>query len=260
MPLLTGLLSDLQVVGQGDGKEDVSIVHAPFALAPTPFPQLEFELVQRSMPLFSSLVHAVSQDGRYLARTLAAAAKHDDFTSRLLGVWRESAELRAQFGTSVVLGLHRSDYMLDEPSASLLQVELNTIASSFGSLSTRVSELHRYLLTLHPTLSDVDVSQLPEQRALQGFAAAIALAHNENCKAQKLGADAVVVMVVQPGERNAFDQQWLQVALWQEHGVRVARRTLTEIATTSSTNGSGTMRCGLLIAVLIVQCMDEQWM
>ena len=47
----------------------------------------------------------------------------------------------------VRLGLHRSDYMLHRPAAApgedaapvgILQVELNTIASSFGCLSTKV--------------------------------------------------------------------------------------------------------------------------
>lgn len=42
----------------------------------------------------------------------------------------------------IILGLHRSDYMLhsveNDPRA-LMQVELNTIAASFGALSSKVS-------------------------------------------------------------------------------------------------------------------------
>jgi glutathione synthase len=41
------------------------------------------------------------------------------------------------------LGLHRSDYMLDEQTKFLLQIELNTISASFPGLGCRVSELHR---------------------------------------------------------------------------------------------------------------------
>ena len=41
----------------------------------------------------------------------------------------------------------RSDYMVDEPSGSILQVELNTIASSFGCLSTKVRVGGRDLVT-----------------------------------------------------------------------------------------------------------------
>jgi len=41
------------------------------------------------------------------------------------------------------LGLHRSDYMLDEQTKSLLQIELNTISSSFAGFSSLVTQLHR---------------------------------------------------------------------------------------------------------------------
>ena len=113
-----------QIMGQGDGVDDVSVIHAPFSLVPTPFPRSEFELVQRSMPLFSSLVHTISQDSQYLATTLRAAAQYDDFTGSLLAIFQETAEAREKLGSRVSLGLHRSDYMLDEPSTSLLQVRL----------------------------------------------------------------------------------------------------------------------------------------
>ena len=124
-----------------------------------------------------------------------------------------------------------------------MQVELNTIASSFGSLSTQVSKLHRYLLPLHPAWAQAQLSQLPEQNALAGFAAAIARAHELNCAAHKLGDSVVVVMVVQPGERNAFDQHWLAVALWEQHGVRVVRRTLREIHDRGHVDELGVFRC-----------------
>jgi hypothetical protein len=48
----------------------------------------------------------------------------------------------------IVLGLHRSDYMLhsvENDPRTFMQVELNTIASSFGALSSKVSEMHRVL-------------------------------------------------------------------------------------------------------------------
>jgi glutathione synthase len=36
-------------------------------------------------------------------------------------------------------------------------------------------------------------------------------------------------MVVQPGERNAYDQQWLQQTLWQQHGIVTHRLSLGEV-------------------------------
>lgn len=52
------------------------------------------------------------------------------------------------------LGLFRSDYMVhkepNDPGAkpTIKQVEFNTIASSFGGLSTKVSELHSWVFAV----------------------------------------------------------------------------------------------------------------
>lgn len=46
----------------------------------------------------------------------------------------------------VVLGLNRSDYMLDqrdEGPPAVKQIEINTFAASFGGLASRTAELHR---------------------------------------------------------------------------------------------------------------------
>ena len=111
-----------QVVGLGDGETDVSVVHAPFSLFPTPFPGSPFTAVRDTMPLFSLLVHQVSCDEEYLQQTLAAAAQFDGFTAKLLDVLVTTAAARRALGPGVSLGLHRSDYMLDEPSGCFLQV------------------------------------------------------------------------------------------------------------------------------------------
>lgn len=50
---------------------------------------------------------------------------------------------------SVHLGLHRSDYMInvDKNGSEIpLQIEINTIASSFGCLSKKVGDFHRFML------------------------------------------------------------------------------------------------------------------
>lgn len=44
-------------------------------------------------------------------------------------------------------------------------------------------------------------------------------------------------MVVQPGERNAYDQQWLQTRLWERHGVRTLRRTLAQVGASGQRRG-----------------------
>lgn len=126
-----------------------------------------------------------------------------------------------------------------------MQIELNTIAASFGSLSAQVSALHQHLVSLHPEGSAATPAALPRNGALHGFAAAIGAAHAAVVGQQKLPEASVVSMVVQPGERNAYDQQWLQTVLWQEHGVRVVRHTLAEIGGGSEVAADGAVRCVL---------------
>ena len=68
----------------------------------------------------------------------------DTFTRRLVDICRQvQVQGPAQ---NVYLGIHRSDYMLhhDKDPPQLLQVELNTIASSFGCLSALACQMHRY--------------------------------------------------------------------------------------------------------------------
>ena len=121
---------------------------------------------------------------------------------------------------------------------------MNTIASSFGCLSKKVGDLHRFMLSrnadtpaltalLHETApalsaatstatsssstarSTADASsdgikalanRIPVNRSLRMLAVALAMAHY-------LYGDstAVVAFVVQPGERNIADQRLLEV-------------------------------------------------
>ena len=73
---------------------------------------------------------------------------NDEFTQRLLNIYSNLSD--KQITSSVQLGIHRSDYMLNYDRAKditqLLQVEINTIASSFGCLSGKMSDYHRFLL------------------------------------------------------------------------------------------------------------------
>ncbi|GFH30925.1 glutathione synthetase, partial [Haematococcus lacustris] len=68
-----------------------------------------------------------------------------------------------------------------------------------SALTTR---LHRYIVSRLPPDTDLANSQLPDNAALEALPDALAAA------ARAQGAPGgVLVMVVQPGERNAYDQQ-----------------------------------------------------
>jgi len=242
---LDGLASDAMVwasqhglvVGSPNDATGVTLVHAPIAALPVAFPQKQFMHAKSVQLLFNMMVDAVAKDEQYLEETLQAAARQDNFTQRLLDVLRSSRTRRASLATAgrpeVCLGIHRTDYMLDTPSQGFLQVELNTIASSFGCLSSQVTRMHRYVLSRLPP-GMLDESRLPDNGALEGIpdaihtaATAVAIAGGSTSAS---GSGGVVVMVVQPGERNAYDQQWIQLQLWERHRLRTLRRTLKQLS------------------------------
>ncbi|CAL8463402.1 g2936 [Coccomyxa elongata] len=225
------------LVGLGDKERPYALTHAPISVVPVPFPRDSFEKARAAMQVFNKLIDRVSRDGEYLQHTLQPAAEFDDFTAKLLDVYRATREVRkARQQDELVLAINRSDYMLDEPSSTLLQVELNTIASSFGCLSTLVSRMHRHILE-RSAQPGVDLGRLPQNHATEEIADAIGAA------VQEYGdADAVVLFVVQPNERNSYDQQWLQQAIWERHRVRTLRCTLAEIAERGSLDASGQLR------------------
>ena len=81
--------------------------------------------------------------------------------------------------------MFRSDYMLDVPSSgsqehpSIKQVEFNTISSSFGALSSKVTDLHRFLVQsqTYPDESAPALNDLPENKAIDGLVHGLAEAH-----------------------------------------------------------------------------------
>lgn len=89
--------------------------------------------------------------------------------------------------------------------------------------------MHAYLLG-RLGASKAELAALPTHNAMDSIADAMGAAVVEYCTAAGCGAgEAVMMMVVQPGERNAYDQQWLQTRLWERHGVRTLRRSLAQV-------------------------------
>uniref|UniRef100_A0A061S7Y8 Glutathione synthetase n=1 Tax=Tetraselmis sp. GSL018 TaxID=582737 RepID=A0A061S7Y8_9CHLO len=208
-----------------------AVIHAPMSLLPAPFPRGEFCKARGVAPAFNLMIDAVSRDLGYLHETLERAAAEDEFTAQLL---RLSSELGPRCEDRV-LAINRSDYMLDEPSGRMLQVELNTIASSFGCLSNLVGNMHQYITSRLE--GGWTAGELPANEALEAIPAALAAAVSAY-------GGGVVLMVVQPGERNAYDQQWLQTNLWVNHRVRTIRRSLAEVAHQGRIGEDGKLRVG----------------
>ncbi|CAD6884917.1 unnamed protein product [Tilletia laevis] len=238
--------------------------------------------------LYAYLYARITLDHAFLERVIGAnVAKVDEFQGKLwecyLAVREEqskskSKEEDAPVGHRLHLGLFRSDYLLhapdddpDQPAASageewaleLKQVEFNTISASFGALSTRASELHRFSHTSTGAFFQAAPEQLstleclPPNRALQTLAGGLAAGHKAYIDAEVAPSahqssakpsDPAILFVVQPGERNAFDQRWLEFELGSVHSIRVLRATFDELAGAvqqSRSDGSGSFGASL---------------
>ncbi|OIV95121.1 hypothetical protein TanjilG_21511 [Lupinus angustifolius] len=230
---LHGLVVADKSVQSSGSVPGVGLVHAPISLLPTPFPESHWRQASELAPIFNELVDRVSLDGKFLQESLSRAKKADKFTSRLLDIHSKMLEINKK--EDIRLGLHRSDYMLDEQTKSLLQVELNTISSSFAGLGSLVSELHRSILSHYGKFIGLNSEKVPANSAASQFAEALAKAWTEfNLPG------AVILFVVQAEERNMYDQHLLSVALrerypflililYNTHGITTIRKTLAEV-------------------------------
>uniref|UniRef100_A0A2P2LUW1 Glutathione synthetaseic-like n=1 Tax=Rhizophora mucronata TaxID=61149 RepID=A0A2P2LUW1_RHIMU len=215
----------------------VGMMHAPFSLLPVAFPENHWKLACEVAPICNELVDRVSLDGNFLQESLSRTKKVDDFTSRLLDIHSKMLEINKK--EEIRLGLHRSDYMLDGQTKSLLQIELNTISSSFSGLSCLVSELHRSLLKHYGKHLGLDPKQVPVNSATNKFAEALAKAWTEYDD-----SSAMVMVVVQPEERNMYDQHWLCAILQESYNIRTIRRTLAQIDQEGKLLPDGTLIVG----------------
>ncbi|KAG1473679.1 hypothetical protein G6F56_000822 [Rhizopus delemar] len=231
---------------------NAAVTHAPFALYPTPFPRKEFEKAKVLQQPWNTLIHKMSQDESLIAETMETLSTLDEFTNQLYQIYL--AVKKEGIVQPASLGLHRNDYLLhagvdeDACAARIQQVEFNTISASFGSLSTRTSELYRFLLASIEGYGGklIEMNQLPKNHAIESFADGLA-------SAWKLynNPSARIVMIVQPGERNVFDQRWIEYDLQERHGILLMRLSLEDIYSraTLSPQNKGLLIDGYEVAV-----------
>lgn len=194
---------------------------APFMLIPSSIPKDLFQLAKDIQPLINELYYKVANDYDFLWRTLERTIAVDEFTAKQ---WEIVEQVKKSGLTkSLQIGMLRSDYMLDtakSESLSLSQVEVNTIASSFAGLSSRLAPVHRFIIgQLNP---DADIAKLPLNNASSDLTEAL------YCAWKAYGnPKAVVVFFIEEGEINAFDQRCHEVDLRKfDSTIKVFRRTM----------------------------------
>lgn len=193
----------------------VAVRHVPIACEPTPFPSESFKKALSYAPMFSQLVYRLlTSDKEVLLNTIRRVAEHDAFT--------QSLSKCINFGNRFEFGILRSDYMLDAPSSSLKQVELNTIACSLFGLAHKVTRLHQ-----------MRHANVPDNNCLEVVCNAFRKAHQLYKEAYQ--AEAIILMIIQDGERNVFDQSSIVIAL---HPIRAIRRTFSDLKYSISPDGA----------------------
>ncbi|KAM6135227.1 LOW QUALITY PROTEIN: glutathione synthetase-like [Pterocles gutturalis] len=218
--LLAGALMRLE--GEPNASEVMN--YAPFALLLSAVPSALAEPAYAVQQDFNLLVDAISQNKEFLECTLASTIKVDDFTAQLFRIHKQVLE--EGLAQSVFLGINRSDYMFDSGMASsdgtpaLKQIEINTIAGSFGGLTSRTAAVHRHVLKVLG--KSKEASHLLPNNPSKGLALGIA-------KAWELYGppSAVVMFLVEEVERNTFGQ-CVEYELWNRN-IRVIRRRFRDV-------------------------------
>lgn len=209
-------------------------VLAPITLFPTPYPREQYEKSLTIQKTYNMLYANVVSDGTWLTDVIRELSVHDqDFTGRLWDCY-----LKAKTNglvQNVSLALTRSDYMYDEISNKIKQVEFNTVSVSFGGLSAKVGQAHQYVDRLglyanRPFCKYYEDNELPmsesDKNLARGLYSGVKYYNDKYLSGEK---KSIVLMVVQPNERNAFDQRAIEYNLLNIHGVICKRVELPDV-------------------------------
>ncbi|XP_014731547.1 PREDICTED: glutathione synthetase [Sturnus vulgaris] len=247
--LLAGVLMR---TGEQPHSSDV-VNYAPFTLLPSAVPRALFEQAYAVQQDFNLLVDAISRNKEFLEQTLASTIKVDDFTARLFRIYMQVLE--EGLAQTVFLGINRSDYMFDcglDGQAALRQIEINTIAASFGGLTSHTADVHR--LVLKVLGKSEEASHLLPNNPAKGLALGIA-------KAWELYGSprAVVMFLVEEVQRNIFDQRCVENELWNRN-IRVVRKRFRDVFEQGSLDASRRLYMdGQEVAVYDQQCCSQRW-
>lgn len=113
------------------------------------------------------------------------------------------------------------------------QVEFNTIAASFGGLSSRVGSLHKYLLqtAAYPAEAArvIRPDFLPTNSSIESLAAGLGKAHIAYGSPKSSARLLCVVIITQEGERNVYDQKHVEYALFSYSRIKIFRLSFESV-------------------------------
>ena len=131
------------------------------------------------------------------------------------------------YNQKLSLSVLRVDYMLhQQPNSEITQikqVEINTISAGFGHVSTRMSTLHREILTWSGYKNLLD--KLPPNAPIEGIAAGFVEAWRRYGNPK-----AIIIFLILDIEINIADQRHLEYEIRrQEPDIEIVRCTLEQI-------------------------------
>ncbi|KAL8718443.1 MAG: hypothetical protein Q9225_004427, partial [Loekoesia sp. 1 TL-2023] len=129
--------------------------------------------------------------------------------------------------------IHKDPDVL-EAKPAIKQVEFNTIASSFGGLSTKVSQLHSYLHSIcaYPPTSPplITADSLPSNPSIDSLSLGLATAHEAYGPSKStVELPLCILFIVQDTETNIFDQLALSNTLQATHKIPTFRLPFSRI-------------------------------
>ncbi|XMA08638.1 hypothetical protein WAI453_001429 [Rhynchosporium graminicola] len=193
----------------------------PVTLFPSPFPRVCFEQARSIQKPYNELYACIAQDEEFLNDIVQQIIEVDDFIAEL---WQVHLKVKEEgYTQNLSLGLFRSDYMVHQSTAeetpTIKQVEFNTIASSFGGLSSQTSKLHRHLSVsdysfLEETLRTSDLD-LPDNESTKYLSLGLRAGFDIYTKSEIIHPCCILFLAQEP-ERNIFDQRHLEYELQQQ--------------------------------------------
>ncbi|KAL8656469.1 MAG: hypothetical protein Q9226_002658 [Calogaya cf. arnoldii] len=209
---------------------------APVTLYPSLFPRTCFDEARAIQQAYNELYAAIARDQDWLKQIIERLIQVDDFIARL---WNVHLEVEKEgYVQNLSLGLFRSDYMIHTDPAipnaepTIKQVEFNTIASSFGGLSTKVSQLHSYLdsISAYPPTTTITATSFPTNPCIDSLSLGFSTAHRAYGPSKSSPSlPLCILFIVTVPESNIFDQLALSTPLQTTYGIPTFRLAFSSI-------------------------------
>lgn len=203
---------------------------APVALLPAVLPMKSKQFCYDLQEEWLKVIHRISMDDKFLEDSLRELIEVDDFQRRLYEIHQET---KAETKNHYHLGMIRVDYLsdLEQGKEELKLVELNTIASSFAGLTSKILPLHTSLLNYFKSngiVGDFGNKLCLDDDVMVNLIKQMKNAHATYLKElKKTDLPTAIVFIVSGHERNIADQICMENFLGSD--VLVLRKTMESL-------------------------------